>query len=179
MPNFVIDSFYKRDLEGVRTHNPALSYHKDNGQGLDSYYVGTTRGCGGTAVFANGRLSVSKNYTRMRILGDGPIRFAFEVSYAPWDTNGVSMSETKRITLDAGTHLNKIESTYTFQGARTLDFAAGIAVHEGAKANSHSRKCSVGLGYAPKTRQQEELRPVSWRTHGSTPRPLTLPAMRL
>ncbi len=134
VPNFVIDSFYKRDLEGIRTHDPGLSYHKDNGQGLDSYSVGPTRGCGGTAVFANGKLFVSKNYTRMRILGDGPIRFAFEISYAPWDANGVSVSETKRITLDAGTHLNKIESTYTFQGARTLDLAAGIAVHEGARA---------------------------------------------
>jgi hypothetical protein len=134
VPNFVIDSFYKRDLEGIRTHDPGLSYHKDNGQGLDSYYVGPTRGCGGTAVFADGKLFVSKNYTRMRILGDGPIRFAFEISYAPWDANGVSVSETKRITLDAGTHLNKIESTYIFQGARTLDLAAGIAVHEGARA---------------------------------------------
>lgn len=134
VPNFVIDNFYKRDLEGSRTHNPALSYHKDNGQGLDSYYVGPTRGCGGTAVFADGKLFVSKNYTKMRMLGNGPIRFAFEVSYAPWDANGTSVSETKRIILDAGTHLNKIESTYTFDGAKPLDLVAGIAVHEGASA---------------------------------------------
>jgi hypothetical protein len=132
VPNFVIDSFYKRDLEGIRVHNPALSYHKDNGQGLDSYYVGPSRACGGTAVFSGGKLLVSKNYTNMQILGNGPIRFAFEVSYAPWDANGISVSETKRITLDAGTHLNRIESTYTFEGTRTLDLAAGIAVHENA-----------------------------------------------
>ena len=43
IPNFVIDSFYKRDAEGARTHNPALSYHIDNGQGLDSYLVGLDR----------------------------------------------------------------------------------------------------------------------------------------
>lgn len=134
VPNFVIDNFYKRDLEGALTHNPELSYHKDNGQGLDSYYVGPSRGCGGTAVFSNGKIIVSKNYTTLRMLGDGPIRFAFEVSYAPWDANGISVTETKRITLDAGTHLNKIESTYTFAGTGTLDLAAGIAVHEGASA---------------------------------------------
>jgi len=132
VPNFVIDSFYKRDLEGSRTHNPALSYHIDNGQGLDSYYVGPSRGCGGTAVFSGGKLFVSKNYATMRILGDGPIRFSFEASYAPWDANGISVAETKRITLDAGTHLNKIESTYTFAGTGALDLAAGLAVHEGA-----------------------------------------------
>lgn len=134
VPNFVIDAFYKRDLEGVHTHNPALSYHKDNGQGLDSYYVGPSRGCGGTAVFADSKLYVSKNYTTKRTLSNGPIRFAFEVSYAPWDSPQGSVTETKRITLDAGTHLNKIESTYSFAGSGTLELAAAIAVHEGAKA---------------------------------------------
>jgi hypothetical protein len=134
IPNFVIDSFYKRDAEGARTHNPALSYHKDNGVGLDSYEVGKSRGCGGTAVFADGKLIVSKNYTKLQMLADGPIRFAFEVTYAPWVANGVTVTETKRITLDAGTHMNRIESTYTFDGASTLDLAAAIAVHEGANA---------------------------------------------
>jgi hypothetical protein len=134
VPNFVIDSFYQRDHEGAVTHNPAMSYHKDNGVGLDSYYVGPTRGCGGTGVFDDGKLYVSKNYTTKRILSDGPIRFSFEVTYAPWDVNGISVSETKRITLDAGTHLNRIVSTYTFSGKETMRLAAGVAVHAGAKA---------------------------------------------
>lgn len=134
IPNFVIDSFYKRDLEGSRTHQPMLSYHKDNGQGLDSYDVGPSRGCGGTAVWADGKLFVSKNYTRQTMLANGPIRFAFELSYAPWVANGHSVSETKRITLDAGSHLNKIVSTFTFDGNQKLDLAAGLAIHEGADA---------------------------------------------
>ncbi|MGB7547231.1 MAG: DUF4861 family protein [Terracidiphilus sp.] len=134
IPNFVIDTFYKRDAKGARTHNPALSYHIDNGQGLDSYYVGPSRGCGGTAVFSRGKLIASKNYTTLHVLGNGPIRFSFEVSYAPWDAHGVTVSETKRITLDAGTHMNRIQSTYTFEGASTLELAAGIAVHKEAIA---------------------------------------------
>jgi hypothetical protein len=134
VPNFVIDTFYERDAEGQRTKNPALSYHKDNGQGLDSYEVGPSRGCGGTAVFADGKLYVSKNYTSLRQLSTGPIRFSFEVTYAPWDGNGVEVTETKRITLDAGSRLNRIDSTYTFAGGRTIDVAAGLAVHKGADA---------------------------------------------
>ena len=129
IPNFVIDSFYKRDADGARTHNSALSYHKDNGQGLDSYNVGPSRGCGGTAVYVGGKLIVSKNYTALRVLANGPIRFSFEVSYAPWSANGVEVSETRRVTLDAGTHMNRIESTYSFKGASTLDLAAAIAIH--------------------------------------------------
>jgi pectinesterase len=85
-------------------------------------------------VFSGGKLFVSKNYTQLRMLGNGPIRFSFEVSYAPWDANGTEVSETKTITLDAGTHMNRIESTYTWAGSSTLDLAAAIAVHEGASA---------------------------------------------
>ncbi len=133
IPNFVIDNFYKRDAEGQRTHNHALSYHKDNGQGLDSYEVGHTRGCGGTAVWADGKVYVSKNYTTKQILANGPIRFAFQVAYAPWDAGGRTVTETKRITLDAGTHLNMIASTYTFDGT-PLELAAAIAIHQGADA---------------------------------------------
>jgi uncharacterized protein DUF4861 len=145
IPNFVIDNFYKRDAEGARTHDPSLSYHKDNGQGLDSYEVGKSRGCGGTGVFADGKLIVSKNYTKFRMLGNGPIRFSFEVTYAPWNAGGVMVTETKRVTLDAGTHLNKIESTYTFDGVSALRLAAGIAVHEGASAEfpAHGSIASV------------------------------------
>jgi hypothetical protein len=145
VPNFVIDNFYKRDAEGARTHDPSLSYHLDNGQGLDSYEVGKSRGCGGTGVFADGKLIVSKNYIKFRMLGNGPIRFSFEVTYAPWNANGVMVTETKRVTLDAGTHLNRIEATYTFEGASTLDLAAGIAIHEGASAEfpAHGSIASV------------------------------------
>jgi hypothetical protein len=135
IPNFVIDRFYKRDLEGIRTHNPALSYHKDNGQGLDSYDVGPSRGCGGTAVWSENKLIASKNYIAIRRIANGPIRFAFEVDYAPWDVNGTSVRETKRVVLDAGTYLNKISSTYTFTGAEKLELAAGLAIHEGARAS--------------------------------------------
>jgi hypothetical protein len=131
IPNFVVDRFYKQDREAAVTHNPALSYHNDNGVGLDSYDVGPSRGCGGTAVWADGKLIVSKNYSVARILAAGPIRFEFEVSYAPWQAGGKTVSETKRITLDAGSHLNKIVSTFTFDGDAPLDLAAGIAIHQG------------------------------------------------
>jgi Domain of unknown function (DUF4861) len=132
VPNFVIDSFYKHDAEGARTHNPKLSYHVDDGVGLDSYLVGPTRGCGGTAVVSANKLWVSKNYTHLKQISDGPVRFQFELTYAPWNANGIEVTETKRITLDAGTHLNKIESTFTFTGAPTIQAAAALAIHPGA-----------------------------------------------
>ena len=131
VPNFVIDSFYKHDAEGARTHNPALSYHKDDGVGLDSYLVGPSRGCGGTAIVRDNKLWVSKNYTHLKQISSGPVRFEFELTYAPWNAGGVEVTETKRITLDAGSHLNKIDSTFTFAGASTIDAASGLAIHSG------------------------------------------------
>lgn len=132
VPNFVIDSFYKHDAEGARTHNAALSYHKDDGVGLDSYLVGPSRGCGGTAIVRDNKLWVSKNYTHLKQISNGPVRFEFELTYAPWNAGGISVTETKRITLDAGSHLNKIDSTFTFSGPSTIDAAAGLAIHPGA-----------------------------------------------
>lgn len=143
VPNFVVNSFYQQDHEAALTHNPALSYHHDNGIGLDSYDVGPSRGCGGTAVWADDKLNVSRNYTIAKILATGPIRFEFEVSYAPWQAGGKMVSETKRITLDAGSHLNKILSTFTFEGDSLLDVAAGIAIHGGGEAT-----LPVGKGIA-------------------------------
>lgn len=148
-PHFVVDSFYKRDHEAAVQHNPALSYHKDDGIGLDSYDVSKTRGCGGTAVWADGKLIASNNYTKVEILAKGPIRFEFAVSYAPWTANGRTVTETKRISLDAGSHLNKIVSTYTFDGAAPLDLAAGIAIHEGASAELSKEKTVAGVWDTP------------------------------
>jgi hypothetical protein len=128
IPNLVVNDFYKRDA----SRNPALSYHKDTGQGLDSYDVGPSRGCGGTAVWTGTALDTSKNYTAAHVIAEGPIRFEFELSYAPWKSGNITVTETKRITLDAGTHMNKIVSTYTFAGGSPLQLAAGLAVHKGA-----------------------------------------------
>lgn len=133
VPSFVIDDFYRRDIEGSRAHNPALSYHKDTGVGLDSYDVGPTRGCGGTAVWAEGEMYPSKNYAAVKVTASGPIRFAFELSYAPWQAANRTVRETRVVTLDAGSHLNRIQSTYWFEGNAPLTLAAGIAAHKGAE----------------------------------------------
>jgi pectinesterase len=133
VPDLVINAWYKRDFEGQRTHNPAMSYHVDNGQGLDSYDVGTSRGCGGTAVWESGKLVASRNVSRSRILAEGPIRVAFELEYAPWKAAGTEVEESKYVELDAGSHLNHLQSTFRFNGPRQIDVAAGLALHQPAR----------------------------------------------
>jgi hypothetical protein len=136
VPALIVDDWYERDAEGARTKNPALSYHKDDGTGLDSYDVGHTRGCGGTAVWSSGKLSVSKNFTSAKILASGPIRFSFELDYAPWAAGGTNVTERKIVTLDAGSHLNEIQSTFSFEGRKFLEVALGLATHAGAEVSA-------------------------------------------
>ena len=106
-------------------------YHQDSGQGADFYGVGKSRGCGGLGIWVGGKLYPSRNFTRSRVLANGPIRLVFELSYAPWDVpGGAHIAETKRVILDAGTPFNQFESTFT--GAKgALSVGIGIAKHAG------------------------------------------------
>jgi len=97
----VIDEWYMVD-----------NYHVDTGEGFDDYTSGTTRGCGGTGLWADERLWVSRNFVQSRVLANGPIRVLFELTYEPFDVNGISVAETKRISLDAGQHLGHFQSFY-------------------------------------------------------------------
>lgn len=136
--DLIINDWYAKDAEGQRTKNREITYHKDTGQGLDSYDVGLTRGCGGTAIQSGGKFSVSKNYTQAEVLANGPIRFQFRLRYAAWPVGDLQVSEEKLITLDAGTHMNQIQSTFSFDRAPSVQAAIGLATHARAEtAASH------------------------------------------
>ena len=89
------------------------AYHIDSGEGADFYSVGATLGAGGSGVWADGELYRPENFDDWRILADGPIRAVFEMDYGPFDAGGVEVSERKRVTIDAGRHLFRQESTYS------------------------------------------------------------------
>ncbi len=121
-PRLVINDWYLAD-----------DYHHDTGEGADLYSVGRTRGCGGNAPWVGGRLAPSNNFRRSRVIANGPVRVMFELVYEPWDANGVTISEVKRVTLDAGHHLNRFESRYTIHGKpRALQHGVGIRKNPGS-----------------------------------------------
>jgi hypothetical protein len=107
------------------------NYHVDSGEGADFYSAGKSRGCGGSGIWEDGRLWVSRNFTSSRVLANGPVRLVFELTYAPWNVNGRPVSETKRVTLDAGWNLNRFESLYS-GGAPPLAIAIGIKRSDGS-----------------------------------------------
>ncbi len=101
-------------------------YHRDEGEGLDMYSVGRSRGAGGSGIWKDGQLYTSRNYARWRVLANGPVRAVFELDYDAWDAGGVQVSETKRFTIDAGQQFYAVESTFTARSAQALPVALGL-----------------------------------------------------
>ena len=108
----------------------AVSYHVDHGNGMDCYKVGPTLGAGTTAVLAaNGQEIVyPKCYTAYEILDRGPLRFTVRLTYEKTQIEGNTVTETRLITLDAGSHMNRCVVTYDGLPQK-WPIATGIIVH--------------------------------------------------
>ena len=108
-------------------------YHHDHGEGADMYSAGNSRGCGGNALYVDGKLYPSTNFTHSHSFANGPIRVMFELEYPAWNAGGVQVTEVKRITLDAGQNLDRFESHYKIQGSiKGLGHAIGIKKNPGS-----------------------------------------------
>ncbi|MFZ4547138.1 MAG: DUF4861 domain-containing protein [Bacteroidales bacterium] len=114
-PEMIIDKWYKLN-----------DYHKDHGEGLDCYKVGPTLGAGGIAPYSNGKIYYSNNWATYKVITSGNLRTVFELTYSPWQFNGLGITETKRITLNAGSQLNLMEITYSAKDIDTIPVAIGI-----------------------------------------------------
>jgi hypothetical protein len=116
-------------------------YHRDNGDGADFYSVSKSRGCGGVAIFAGDKPAVSRNFVSSRVLANGPLRLIFELGYAPFDAGpNVKVTETKRITLDAGRNFNRVASTFKVEGAGTAKVDVGVGIGKHANADLKTDK---------------------------------------
>ena len=103
------------------------NYHADHGDGVDAYSAGPTRGCGGNGLWSNGQLFIPTNFVDSRVLANGPIRVLFELDYEPFPVNGVNVSQTLRVSLDAGSQLNHFRASYQVPaGNDALMLAVGL-----------------------------------------------------
>jgi hypothetical protein len=103
------------------------NYHADSGEGMDDYSAGSSRGCGGSGIWANNQLYVPQNFVDSRVLTNGPIRVMFELVYEPFDVDGTKVSEVLRISLDAGSQFDHFQSFYKSQNSnQPLSVAIGL-----------------------------------------------------
>ena len=103
-------------------------YHNDNGEFMDDYRVGKSRGCGGLGIWDGKRLYTSSNYRNWKLIATGPIRSEFELTFDAWDAgNSRKVSETKRYSIDAGSWLTKAQSTFSSEDKSPLTIGVGLA----------------------------------------------------
>lgn len=124
-----IDAWIKKDHrlimdEMYRTKH----YHEDNGSEMDDYRVGKSCGDGGIGIWDGKKLHSGINYRNWKLITSGPIRSEFEVTYDAWDAGGGRMvSNTKRISIDAGSWLSKAQDTFASEDKSPLTVAVGLA----------------------------------------------------
>ncbi len=126
----------KARLDSLRACDPqkadslwhAVSYHYDHGNGNDCYKVGPTLGGGTAAIMVGDSIAYPYCYKDFEILDNGPIRFAVRLVYNPEVIEGDTVVETREISLDAGSQLNKTK--VKFAGlSKNVTVASGIVLH--------------------------------------------------
>src|SRR5678816_4529892 len=119
------------------------NYHADHGEGVDAYSAGPTRGCGGNGIWSNGQLYIPTNFIDSRVLTNGPIRVMFELVYEPFDVNGTKVSQVLRVSLDAGSQLNRFRvSSQAAGGSEALAIAVGFK-----KVKEEQKEFNQGRGW--------------------------------
>lgn len=120
----------KTDPKAARELYQSVSYHVDHGNGLDCYKVGPTLGGGTAALMEGDEIIYPYCYATQEILDNGPLRFTVKLVYNPLTVKGDSnVVETRMISLDAGSHLNKTVISYS--NLKEMNpVAVGIVLHE-------------------------------------------------
>lgn len=120
----------KTDPKAAAELSRERSYHVDHGYGMDCYAVGPTLGAGVAALMVNDTIVYPWCYKNQEILDNGPLRFTVKLEFTPLTVKGDStIIETRLITLDAGSHLNRTAISYSNLN-ETLPIATGIVLHE-------------------------------------------------
>lgn len=125
-----IDSLKSVDPEAAKALREATSYHVDHGNGLDCYKVGPTLGGGTSALYVDEEIIYPYCYKTQDILDNGPLRFTVKLTYNPLTVKDNSnVIETRLISLDKGSQLNKAVITYSNLN-EAVPVATGIVLHE-------------------------------------------------
>lgn len=112
----------------VRTDYEHSTFHLDHGDGLDCYAVGPSLGCGAPALMEADSLVLPYCYETYRILDDGPLRFAVELTYGRSRVGLDTVREHRVISLDKGSNFCRMVVWY--EGlTQPRDVAAGVVVH--------------------------------------------------
>ena len=120
----------KIDPKAAAEFQNSFTYHVDHGYGMDCYAVGPTLGAGVSALMVDDKIIYPWCYKEGEILDNGPLRFTVKLEFNPLIVKGDStVVETRIITLDAGSHLNRTSVMYS-NLEESLPMVTGIVLHD-------------------------------------------------
>ena len=125
-----VSELRKTDPKAAADFQNSFTYHVDHGYGMDCYAVGPTLGAGVSALMVDDAIVYPWCYKEGEILDNGPLRFTVKLEFNPMNVKGdTTVVETRVITLDAGSHLNRTTITYN-NLQESLPVVTGIVLHD-------------------------------------------------
>jgi pectinesterase len=141
--SLIVAKWYK-EAEGASPGKDP--YHHDRGEGADFFDVGRSLGAGGCSLWDGGRVHQSGVFSGWKTLSNGPLRTEFELTYKGVSVGGVTITERKRISLDAGGNLNRVRVMYDAPGTGLGVFVAcGLVKRARTVPSTDSNRCWMGL----------------------------------
>lgn len=124
-----INELKKTDPVAAEELRKTITYHVDRGYGMDCYAVGPTLGAGVAALMDGTDIIYPWCYKHVDILDNGPLRFTAKLEFTPLNVRGKdNVIETRVISLDLGSHLNRTSVSYT-QLEEAMSIVTGIVMH--------------------------------------------------
>ncbi len=159
-----IDSLKKCDINAARALSNSTSYHVDHGNGMDHYTVGPTLGAATAALMHNDTIIYPYCFKEFEILDQGALRFTVKLTYNPMtvgDTEGVV--ETRTISIDAGSQLNKTTLHYSNLKA-TTPIISGLIMgeKEGVAQYTTSKEGGYATYATPPKKGKEEVQGTTY-----------------
>lgn len=132
----IVNKWYWEAFSGVS------SYHEDIGEGHDNYDTGWTTGCGGTALWIDGKPVLMGRFINHEVIEQTKERSQFILDYETDPIDGVVYGERKHITIELGTQLFHVRSTFTKDGkpAPGLPICIGLTTLDGKGTPSSNRE---------------------------------------
>ncbi|MEI6890566.1 MAG: DUF4861 family protein [Pontiella sp.] len=132
----IINKWYKESKAGK-------SYHTDHGEGYDPYKVGSSRGCGGLALWIDEKMVVSNVFTDWKVIKSTPAESIFVLSYE-YQVGNDTYTEEKQISIALGDRLFKSTSTFKKNGELVANLPIAIGLVLQHKTDLVSKDLSTG-----------------------------------
>jgi hypothetical protein len=118
----ILDKWYKLMVEGK-------DYHTDRGEGCDFYHMGKLLGCGGLAIWIDGKPYSSESYDSFKITKNQDDKIEFELEYNTWSVPDLKIEEHKKVEMGMGTNLFKVTSILKSEKNQELTVAIGLTTY--------------------------------------------------